>query len=471
MADKPKAAVVAAKGAKAGPKLNVIHVILHDAGQEFGCYGAAVKTPGVDALAAEGAVFTNHFCNSTPCSPARGCIMTGQFSHANGLIGLTNKGWNIPPAKRTLVDHFNDGGYETVRCGLQHERNYRGRELMRYQKKFSTRGHKDPERRQISVERVCKAAKKYLTDRKGSDKPFFLNMGAFEIHAPWSRKFYRPFRPDPADVKLPPFLPDVPKIRKMWANYVGAMLYTDKTLGDFFEFLRANGHEENTLVCFTGDHGVSFPRAKSTLYEAGLRVPLVMKLPGVIKPGSRPEHRVSHVDLLPTYLEACGLAIPDDVQGKSYWPVLTGAKYEPNEYTYAERNFHEDYDPMRSVRDKRYKYIRNFSSRPDRLTVAEVEDMDPDKVKNLWLTRSKRPRPLEELYDLANDPHETKNLAGQADLAPVKKRLRDELFRWMVDTVDYLRGADQDEEILNMARQIRWTTGGDQRPARRGGRK
>ncbi|MHC4718322.1 MAG: sulfatase-like hydrolase/transferase, partial [Planctomycetota bacterium] len=120
--------------------LNVIQIILHDTGQAFGCYGMEVKTPHVDAFAAEGVRFSNHFCNSTPCSPARGCVMTGQYAHHNGLIGLVNKGWDIPDGVPTVVDHFNDAGYETVLCGLQHERHPRKGNAMHYRKRFSTRG-------------------------------------------------------------------------------------------------------------------------------------------------------------------------------------------------------------------------------------------------------------------------------------------------------------------------------------------
>ena len=467
----PAAAGAAAAKSNRRGKLNVISIILHDSGQEFGCYGKPVKTPGLDALAAEGVVFTNHFCNSTPCSPARGALMTGQFAHHNGLIGLVNKGWDIPHHKLTIVDHFNNAGYETVRCGLQHERHPKDRRAMRYQKTFSTRGHKDPEKRQISVERVTAAAKGYLEGRKASDKPFYLNMGIFENHAPWSRRCYKPFMPDPAKAELPAFLPDIAPIRKQWAAFLGALLYTDKTLGEFFEFLTTSGIDKDTLVIFTVDHGVSFPRAKTTCYEAGMETALVMKLPGAIKAGAKLDQMVSHVDLMPTILDACGLPAVENVDGRSFWALLTGGEYEPNKYIYTERNFHEDYDPMRSVRDERYKYIRNFSARPDRLTVAECEAMDSKTRVNLWLARSKRPRSLEELYDLANDPHETVNLADQAELARVKKRLRDELFRWMNATGDYLAGADQDEAILDMARQIRWTVGDDKLPARRGGRK
>ncbi len=436
--------------------LDVIQVILHDAGQEFGCYGKPVKTPHVDALAAEGVRFSSHFCNSTPCSPARGCVMTGQHAHHNGLIGLVNKGWDIPDGVPTMVDHFNDADYETVLCGLQHERHPRKGNAMHYRKRFSTRGHKDPEKRQISAERVCRAARRYLEGRQKGDKPFYLNMGIFETHAPWSRQCYKPHIPAARTVKMPPFLPDLPLMRKPWAAFMGALTYTDLCLGEFFNFLKTSGLDRNTLVVFTVDHGVSFPRAKSSVYEAGMETAMIMKLPGVIKAGRVADELVSHVDLMPTLLDACGLEIPDELDGGSYWPLLTGKAYQPHRYVFTERNFHENFDPMRTVRDKRYKYIRNFSARPDRPSVKEFETMGLTRMNQFWLAASKRPRPLEELYDLDADPHETVNLAGKGELRTVKKRLRDALFAWMNQTGDFLRGADQDEPIMDMKREMKW---------------
>ena len=440
--------------------LNVIQIILHDTGQAFGCYGMDVKTPCVDAFAAEGVRFSNHFCNSTPCSPARGCAMTGLYAHHNGLIGLVNRGWDIPDGVPTMVDRFNDGGYETVLCGLQHERHPRKGNAMHYRKMFSTRGNPDPEKREISVERVCKAAQGYLQGRQAGEgegqKPFYLNLGIFETHAPWSRQCYKAHTPAAEAVKMPAFLPDVPLMRQPWAAFLGALTYTDQCLGEFFTFLKTSGIDRNTLVVFTVDHGVSFPRAKSSVYEAGMETAMIMKLPGVIKAGRVAGELVSHVDLMPTLLDACGLDVPDGVDGRSYWPLLTGRAYEPNRYVFTERNFHENFDPMRTVRDERYKYIRNFSARPDRPSVKEFEAMGLTRQNEFWITPSQRPRPLEELYDLQADPHETVNLADKDELRPVKKRLRDALFAWMNDTGDFLRGADQDEPIMDMQREMRW---------------
>ncbi len=441
---------------KTGSKLNVIQIIIHDAGQEFGCYAKPVNTPGIDALAAEGVVFANHYCNSTPCSPSRGCLMTGQYAHRNGLIGLVNQGWNIPDHVQTTVDYFNQGGYETVLCGLQHERHWRrGSRPMRYQKRFSTRGHKDPEKRQISAERVAAAARRYLLDRKKGDKPFYLNMGFFEIHAPWNRKCYKPFMPDPQSVELPPFLPDLPVVRQNYAASLGALGFTDQVLSEFCQFLKTSGLEDNTLVIFTTDHGVSFRRAKSSLYEAGMEVALIMKLPGVIKPGLVVDEMTSHIDLLPSTLQACSLAVPDDLDGSSFWGLLTHRQYTPNKYVFTERNFHENFNPMRAVTDGRYKYIRNFSKRPDMPTVKEFEGMDIKHMGDYWSVSSKRPKPLEELYDLANDPHETVNLADSADHQKVRERMTQELYRWMYRTNDFLRGADQPEQIIDMARELK----------------
>ncbi|KKL71367.1 hypothetical protein LCGC14_2095610, partial [marine sediment metagenome] len=393
-----------------GKRLNVIQVILHDAGQHFGCYGQKVSTPGIDALAAQGAIFTNHFCNSTPCSPARGCVMTGQYAHRNGLIGLVNKGWDIPPHTQTLVDRMNDAGYETVRCGLQHERHPRNRNAMRYQKNFATRGSKDPERRQISVERVTAAAKLYLKARDAT-RPLYLNMGVFETHAPWTRRFYKPFAPKPEDVAMPAFLPDVPVIRKGYAAFLGALSYTDSVLGDFFRFLDDSGLEADTAMIFTADHGDAtgshrhFEKA-GTMYDEVYRVPLIVQPPAGPR-GVEVRQFVRLMDLMPTIVELAGADAPESIDGRSLTPLMTGRP--PDDWpdaVYCEHHG-EVWGLMtqRMVRTHRWKYVFN-------------------------------PHDLDELYDLSSDPAELTNLIDSRAHDDVLSEMKARLMGWNDATGD-----------------------------------
>lgn len=158
-----------------------------------------------------------------------------------------------------------------------------------------------------------------------------------------------------------PYLPDRPEIREQIANLNGLISATvDRAVGEVLAALEDAGIDDETLVVFTTDHGLAFPRAKGTCYDPGIEAAFVARLPGVIDGGEGYDDLTSHVDVLPTILDLLDLSSPDGIDGRSFLPLLTGGDYVPREHVYAEMTWHERYAPMRSIRTDRYKYVRNF---------------------------------------------------------------------------------------------------------------
>ncbi|NIA21228.1 MAG: sulfatase-like hydrolase/transferase [Anaerolineaceae bacterium] len=201
--------------------------------------------------------------------------------------------------------------------------------------------------------------------------------------------------------------------------------------------LDETGLAENTLVVFTTDHGIAFPRAKATLYDSGLNTALIVRLPGVIPAGRAGAELLSNIDLLPTVLEATGAEVPGDVQGRSFWGLFTDGPYTPRERIFAEKNTTAS-DCKRCVRTARYKYIRNYDEGPQLAMPIDIEEsparpgMGDDHLA---------PRPSVEFYDLDRDPWERNNLAGRPEIGMVENELSGTLGRFLQETDDpILRG-------------------------------
>jgi arylsulfatase A-like enzyme len=374
--------------------------------------------------------------------------MTGRYSHCNGLMGLVNLGWSLPVREKTIVDYLGEGGYQTVNCGIQHERH--PREDNRYQVLLPS----------LYVEEAVVDAIRYLEGRGSSDPPFYLNLATMETHpSRWQTidrsdrlRVYRPGRPEEAYV--PPFVPDTAETRREMAAFQACIRYTDREIQHLFDEATRLGLRDDTIIVFTNDHGVAAHRAKITAYEHGTEISLLIQAPGVR--GETVDHLVQNIDLVPTLLEAAGLEIPRAVQGRSFWPLLTGGDYLPHEQIFTERNYHQGfppdqrvpsggkphhgYDPMRSVRTGRYHYIRHFAENPRRYwlpreVVGRLRPHYNDWWDHMWPEMTE-PRPREELFDLARDPHEEHDLAADPSLRRVRDDLAARLARWMRETDD-----------------------------------
>jgi uncharacterized sulfatase len=253
---------------------------------------------------------------------------------------------------------------------------------------------------------------------------------------------------------LPPYYPDTPVVRKTWARYYDLITALDYQVEKLLKQLEEDGLADNTIVFFWGDHGRGLTRGKRWVYDSGIRVPLIVRWPGTIKPGTVDDRMVSLMDLGPTVLSLAGVKVPKHMQGQAF----LGEQAKSREYVFAHRDrMDETYDMMRAVRDKRYKYIKNFyPGRPYAQYIAYMDEMpilkemrrlykdhfnalSPDFGKALNETQLiffKPEKPPEELYDTTVDPHEVNNLAGLPSSQVVLKRMRAVLDKWQKETKD-----------------------------------
>lgn len=442
---------------------HIIYIVCHDLGRMLGCYGREFQSPHLDRFASQGALMTRTYCTTTACSPSRGCAWTGQYAHTNGLMGLVNRGWSLPVERRTIVDDMNAAGYHTALVGLDHIRKFR--EDHRFKE------YLPPDARTAVA---ADNAIAFLKSRRGNDQPFYLNMGTIEVHgSQWGT--YHANREksgaDPLverygwskaeDAPVPPTYKDHPAVRREMANYQGCISYLDFHLGRLFNAIDRLGFRDNTLVMFNADHGMEGLRGKGTLYELGLEIACLMRGPG-IAPGTVVDHMIQNIDYVPTFLDAIGANMPDGLQGRSFWPALTGGTYIPHEKIYAERNYHgganstfpdgtpSSFDPMRSVRTKKYRLIQTFgegrrsSWTPENVPeVRDVFTMYPSQV----FPGCPHPREMVELFDLEKDPYCWRNIANDPACAAVRDDLVRDLDAWRRETKDPLLDGPIPDEL------------------------
>ena len=418
---------------------NIVLMISHDLGCHFGPYGWANESSShLDRLASESIRLERHFVTSPGCSPSRATLVTGRYPHENGQLGLSHLGWTLNRDEVPLPRVLRDGGYRTALFGIWHLHDWSLAGFEDLSDDVSCRDTSPEGPAEIASDRAAK----WLQRRAGDDRPFYLHVGFWEPHRPFrghERKAHQWPEVDPADVRLPEYLPDNRATRREMADFQRSLSMADAGVGRVLEALDSTGLAENTLVIFTSDHGIAFPRAKGTLYDPGIQVGFLARWPGRIEPGTSSPALTSNVDCMPTLLEAAAVECPGRVQGQSFLDVLTGAD-EGNggrEAVFAEKTYHEHYDPIRCVRTDRFKYIRNFADRPRLVLPSDIYNSPTRQSitddESIWSHRER-----EELYDLLNDPGEKTNLAGWAEHAETLSLLRARLERWMRETSDPL---------------------------------
>jgi N-sulfoglucosamine sulfohydrolase len=404
---------------------HIVQITCHDLGRFLGCYGVAtVRTPHLDALAAAGVRFERAFCTSPGCSPSRAALATGRYPHVNGVMGLAHDGfgWDLNPDEQHIAGLLAGHGYQTHLFGLQHV-------TMRIERLGFDRVH----RRGLGPE-VAEDVEAALAAGPFA-KPLYLEINLEEPHRPYDQGGVQP--DTSAGVTVPPWLPDTEAAREEVAALQGAVHTADTAIGRILAAIDAAGLAATTLVVFTADHGLAMPRAKCTLYDAGIGVALIVRWPaGGLRAGSTASALISNVDVFPTLLEATGVPGPRHVHGRSFLPLVRGDAYVPRDEVYAEKTFHSYYDPMRAIRTDRYKLIRNFE------TCFLVEVPGDVQLGAIYRTELQRyvpaTHPDVEMYDLVADPDEQRNLAGLPETAEIERALDARLWQWMDETGDPL---------------------------------
>jgi arylsulfatase A-like enzyme len=401
---------------------NIVYLHSHDTGRCIQPYGHQVPTPNIQRLADQGLLFRQAFSAAPVCSGSRAALLTGEYSHTNGMLGLAHRGYRLADYDHHLVHTLRGAGYTSVLIGEQH---------------LSSDPAEIGYDRVVEIDSthastVAPAAARVL--REGVGAPFFLSIGFFETH----RDYFEPSSVRDALYSLPPAnLPDTPQTRRDMAAYKASARSLDQGVGAVLNALDEHDLAEDTLVIFTTDHGLAFPGAKATLTDRGIGVLLIARGPGGFHGGRVSDALVSQVDLFPTICELAGIDRPDWVRGHSLLPLVRRQAEEVHDAVFAEVTFHAAYEPQRAIRTRRYKYIRRFENGHDGPVLANIDD-SPSKTLLLAHGLAGRPVAEEELYDLVFDPQEASNLAGDPAHADVLAELRERLERWMGETADPL---------------------------------
>ena len=462
---------------------NIIFFITDDESPTLGCYGDTVAvTPHIDALAKDGTLFRNAFATTASCSASRSVVMSGMHNHKNGQFGHQHAFHGFSSfhdvASLALPRVLANEGYRTGHIGKYHvapEQVYHFETFL-----------KGPGRNAVEM---ANNAKDFITAK--GDKPLFLYFATTDPRRGGGKDktSTRELKPDlfgnlprkgghkgveevffdPAKVPIPPFLPDTPETREELAQYYQSCSRIDQGLGRLVAILKEAGIYDKTLIVFTADHGMAFSGGKTTVYEGGLRVPFVVRNPYEAKRGIESQAMISHIDITPSLLDFVGgldeenspkkWVNPKDFwkgkahaarenrsgghtfrnyHGKSWVPILGKPDGEHWQTIFASHTFHEIqmYYPMRVVRDKKYKLIWNIAhglSYPFASDLWAASSWQAQYRKSMSAPYGTKTvgqyiqRPKFELYDIANDPNESKNLAGDPESAELLTEYQDKL--------------------------------------------
>ncbi len=406
---------------------NVLIIVSHDTGKHIAPYGVTtVHTPNFSRVAAEGVLARNHFCTAPQCSPARASLFTGRYPHANGVMGLCHLdfAWRLHAGELHASRLFHQAGYATWRLGIVHETSPAAADEGVVFDKSST-----------TTNRILDLAGclRGMLSERDANKPFYAQLCCSETHRDFLQGGVEPDRS--LGVTVPAPIPRTPESEQDYADFQGSIRRFDEGIGAILAALEEQGVLDETIVVVTTDHGAAMPWGKGGLYDRGIDALLLLRYPAWGQ-GRELSAMLSHVDLLPTVLEACDIAVPAAVQGESYLPLLRGeADAERRPWIWAEKTYHDCYDPQRCIRTERYKYIRYFEkSTLHRVTGDAIGRGAYQACGGDAFKRSAR----DELFDLQADPDEQVNLAEQDDMQELRRELAGIMLRTMEQTADPL---------------------------------
>ncbi len=416
---------------------NILWLSAEDISPHIGCYGDdKAITPNLDRLAKQGVLYTHAFTTAGVCAPCRSGIITGMYQTTIGTHHMRCNA-KLPKFLKPFPIYLREAGY------------------------YCTNNSKTDYQFSVPNQTWDASSSNAHWKNRSSDQPFFAVFnftGCHESGIAGERKYrsvtknLKPLqRQDPVKLKLPPYYPDTPVVREDWKRNYELITAMDVWVGDHLRALRASGEADNTIVFFWSDHGVGLPRAKRWLYDSGTRIPLIVRIPEIFRassqgvPGTFDQQLISSIDLAPTVLKLAGLAVPDYMQGRAF---LGNQLRAHREYVYGARDrMDERYDIIRMVRDKRFRYIRNYEplkpyyqymNTPEKgATMKEIRRLEKSgSLLSAARLFSARIKPIEELYDLQNDPHEIHNLSGNPDYIQQLKKMRRAHYSWVRETRD-----------------------------------
>lgn len=385
--------------------------------------GREIRTPNMERVAQDGMTFSHAFVASPSCAPSRAALLTGLNCARNGSMFNHEK----PRAEiKKWPAYFQELGYEVAAIGKT--AHYDQVKDYSFDHFSHFKYHQDE---------CIRAAVDWLGNRT-SEKPLCLIVGTNWPHVPWPKKGSY----DGATLTLPPTLIDTAESRAARALYAQAVTNADRDLGLVYDAVQKK-FGENVFFLFSADHGAQWPFGKWNCYDAGIRTPLIAVWPKHVTPGSKASAMVSWLDLLPTCLDIAGAKPTPDLDGRSFLPVLRGETDQHRDliYTTHSGDGRMNEFPMRSVRSRDWKYIRNLD--PSREFHSHVDLAEANAYWDSWVTKSKDDagagavvqrylhRPAEELYDLTSDPYEMHNLAANPEQKGRVEEMSRRLDEWM----------------------------------------
>lgn len=432
-------------------KPNILWLIAEDFGPHLGCYGTKeVTSPNLDAMAARGMRFTRFYTTAPVCSPSRSAFNTGMYQTTIGAHNHRSHrddGYTLPQGVKVISDRMREAGYFTANVAQMPEE----------------AGFKGTGKTDWNFNREGPPFDSNKWDDLKSHQPFYAQLNFQETH----RTYHAPKHAEPAKVEIPPYYPDHPVTRQDWAEYLDAATELDVKIGKVFELLKRDGLLDNTIICFFGDNGQSHVRGKQFCYEEGLNVPFIMQWPSAVpvaagfEAGKVSDRLLMSIDLTATSLALAGIEKPAAMQGQ----VFLGPKAEaPREYVFGARDrCDETVFRFRTVRDARYRYIRNFT--PDRpfLQANNYKEKQypvwnllkqlsaENKLTPAQAAMTQPTMPAEEFYDTDADPFQIHNLVDSSkpeDKAALM-RLRGVLERWIEESDDQGRTPEPPEVAKN----------------------
>ncbi len=446
-----------------GKPPNIVLIIADDmAWDDSGVYGNPnLATPHIDRLAKEGLLFHNAYLTASSCSPSRCSIITGRYPHNTHAEELH---WPLPKEQVTFVEKLREAGYWTAAAGKWHL-GEAARDRFDVIRETDTSGFQLPageegqkgkfvETMEGEAQSGCTEWVPLLRDRP-KEKPFFLWLAALDPHRPYHENIVA--NPTPlSKVRIAPYHLDTPEVRRDYALYYDEIRRLDKYVGLVMAELERQQIADDTMVVFLSDNGRPFPRDKTTIYDSGIRTPFIVRWPHKVTAGGVTRSLVSAVDLAPTFLKVAGIKPGPTFQGKSFLPVLENPARKVRQVVFAEQNWHDYEAHSRAARNEEFKYIRNgypdlpltpsadgVRSPTFQAMIRMHERGELSEAQSVYFVK---PRPREELYHSAKDPHETKNLIDDPAYREILKELRSALDQWIQETGDRvpeLRTADE----------------------------
>lgn len=432
-------------------KPNILLILSDDHSAPYlGCYGNPdLRTPNIDRIAREGILFTSAYTTAPQCVPSRSSILTGR-----NVLDVQMLRFSAPLDKGiiTYPELLRKTGYYTGICGRSYHLDGSGNMPSETAATFEEFGMKTFKNRVDYLKsgndtQVLPQVIEFL-NQVPEKKPFSLWVNYSDPHRPYNAKL---FEPDASGIHVPTGMPDTKLLREDIAGYLGEINRLDQHIGLLLNELEKRGILDNTLIVFMGDNGGALLRGKGTLYDCGLHVPLLIRWPGKIKPGRTAGIQISGDDLAPTFLAAAGLKPEEKMTGKSFLETLTGEEKAIREYVFAVRGAHggglpgksSAFDLSRVVFNKKYKLIYNplfelpyhpvdFAASPFWLELNTLNGENKIDKRFAGTVLFTKERPMFELYDLVNDPHEFVNLSGKEQYRETEHQLKAALHRWMI---------------------------------------